>query len=75
MEFDINRQNFENLVHYNATKLRLIHRGGDPFKILTHKERKRLIEEGIISRNNRFNLAFISVKAMDLLNEIYKNQL
>lgn len=75
MSFDIDRQNFENMVHSNSTKLRLIQRGWDPLKVLTLAERKRLIKEGILLNSNRFNEAFLSDVAMELLNEIYKNPL
>jgi len=75
MAFDLDRQDFENMVHYNSTKLRLIQRGWDPYKVLTLAERKRLIKEGILLNSNRFNEAFLSDEAMVLLNEIYKNPL
>jgi len=59
MSFDVDRQNFENMVHYNSTKLRFIQRGWDPYQVLT------LRNDDII----------LSEEAIELLNEIYKNPL
>ena len=75
MAFNVERKNFENIVHYNSPKLRLIQRGWDPYKVLTTVERRRLINEGILVNGNEMNEAFLSEEAMELLNEIYKNQL
>jgi hypothetical protein len=75
MSFDLERQNFENLVHYNANKLRLIQRSWDPYKILTLAERKRLVDEGILITGSRSDDVFLSDEAKELLNEIYENEL
>jgi hypothetical protein len=75
MAFNVKRKNFENIVHYNSPKLRLIQRGWDPYKVFTTAERRRLINEGILVNGNEMNEAFLSEEAMELLNEIYKNQL
>jgi len=73
MSFDVDRQNFENMVHNNSTKLRFIQRGWDPYQVLTLQERQRLIKEGILK--NRNNDIILSEEAIELLNEIYKNPL
>jgi len=75
MAFNVKRKNFENIVHYNSPKLRLIQRGWDPYKVLTTVERRRMINEGILVNSNEMNEAFLSEEATELLNEIYKNQL
>ena len=75
MSFDVERQNFENMVHYNANKLRLIQRGWDSYKILSVAERKRLVDEGILINGSRNDDIFLSDEAKELLNEIYKNKL
>ena len=75
MSFDIERQNLENLVHYNANKLRLIQRGWDPYKALTLAERKRLVEAGILINGSRSDDLFLSDEAKDILNEIYENEI
>ena len=74
MSFDIERKNFENLVHHNYSKLKLIQRGWNAFKIFTLSERKCLKREGIllrgISNNSRLQ---ISEEADRILNAIKKN--
>ena len=75
MSFDLERQNFENVVHYNANQLRLIQRGWDPYKILTLAERKRLVDEGILITGSWSDDVFLSDEAKELLNEIYENEL
>jgi len=74
MSFDVERQNFENMVHYSANKLRLIQRGWDPYKVLTLTERKRLVEEGILISESRNGDIILSDEAKEILNEIYKNE-
>jgi len=75
MSFDVDRQNFENMVHYNSTKLRFIQRGWDPYQVLTLPERQRLIKEGILKYGSRNDDIILSEEAIELLNEIYKNPL
>jgi hypothetical protein len=75
MTFDVDRQNFENMVHYNSTKLRLIQRGWDPYQVLTLPERQRLIKERILINGSRNDDILLSEEAMALLNTIYKNPL
>jgi hypothetical protein len=75
MSFDVDQQNFENMVHYNSNKLRLIQRGWDPYKVLTTIERKCFVKEGILLNGNRIDEYFLSEEAMELLNEIYHNPL
>ncbi len=75
MSFDIDRQNFENMVHYNSTKLRFIQRGWAPYQVLTLPERQRLIKEGILINGSRNDDIILSEEAMELLNDIYKNPL
>ena len=75
MTFDVDRQNFENMVHYNSTKLRLIQIGWDPYQVLTPPERQRLIKERILINGSRNDDIILSEEAMELLNEIYKNPL
>jgi hypothetical protein len=75
MSFDVDRQNFENMVHYNSTKLRFIQRGWDPYQVLTLPERQRLIKEGILINGSRNDDIILSEEAMELLNDIYKNPL
>jgi hypothetical protein len=75
MTFDVDRQNFENMVHYNSTKLRLIQRGWDPYQVLTQPERQRLIKERILINGSRNDDILLSEEAMSLLNTIYKNPL
>ena len=41
-------KNFENLVHHNSSKLKLIQRGWNAFKVFSLSERKRLKREGIL---------------------------
>lgn len=74
MSFDIERQNFENLVHYNANKLRLIQRGWDPYKVLALAERKRLVEAGILINESKNDDVSLSDEAKEILNEIYENE-
>ena len=75
MSFDVDRQNFENMVHYNSTKLRLVQRGWDPNKVFTLAERQRLMKERILINGSRSDDILLSEEAMELLNEIYKNPL
>jgi hypothetical protein len=75
MSFNVGRQNFENMVHFNANKLRLIQRGWDAYKVLTLAERKRLVAEGILVYGSRSDDLFLSDEAKVILNEIYKNEL
>ena len=75
MTFDVDRQTFENMVHYNSTKLRFIQRGWDPYKVLTLQERQRLIKEGILINGSRNDNIILSEETIKLLNEIYKNPL
>jgi hypothetical protein len=75
MAFDVKRQNFENMIHSNSTKLRLIQRGWDPNQVLTLPERKRLFKEGILKNGNGYDDVLLSDEAMVLLNDIYKNPL
>ena len=75
MSFDVDRQNFKNMVHHNSTKLRFIQRGWDPSQVLTLPERQRLIKEGILINGSRNDDIILSEEAMELLNEIYKNPL
>jgi hypothetical protein len=75
MSSDVDRQNFENMVHYNSTKLRFIQRGWDPYKVLTLQERQRLIKEGILINGSRNDNIILSEETIKLLNEIYKNPL
>lgn len=48
MSFDLEKKNFENLVHYYGAKLRQIQKGGDPYKIFTGGEIKKLTSNGIL---------------------------
>jgi len=65
------RKNFENLVHHNSSKLRLIQRGWNAFKVFTLTERKRLKREGILLNGPRINSRlFISKEARKILNTI-----
>ena len=75
MSFDVERQNFENMVHYNANKLRLIQRGWDAYKVLTLAERKRLVEKGILINGSWNDDIYLSDEAKEILNEIYENEL
>ena len=75
MSFDVERQKFENMVHYNANKLRLIQRGWDAYKVLTLSERKRLVEEGILISGSWNDDIFLSDEAKEILNEIYENEI
>jgi len=71
MSFDMERKNFENLVHHNSSKLRLIQRGWNAFKVFTLTERKRLKREGILLNGPRINSRlFISKEASKILNTI-----
>ena len=75
MSFDVDRQNFENMVHYNSTKLRLIQRGWDPYQVFTLPERQHLIKVGIMLDGSRNGDIILSEEARELLNEIYKYKL
>ena len=75
MAFDVKRQNFENMIHSNSTKLRLIQRGWDPNQVLTLPERKHLFKEGILINGSRYDDIILSDETMDLLNKIFKNRL
>lgn len=41
-------QNFENMVHYNSNKLRLVQKGWNATRVFSLAERKRLIRVGIL---------------------------
>jgi hypothetical protein len=75
MSFDVDKQNFENMVHYNSNKLRLVQRGWDPYQVFTLAERQRLMKERILINGSRSDDILLSEEAMELLNEIYKNSL
>ena len=75
MSFDVDRQNLENMVHDNSTKLRLIQRGWDPYEVLTLPERQRLIKERILINGSSNDDLILSEEAKELLNQIYKNPL
>ncbi len=63
------RKNFENLVHHNSSKLRLIQRGWNAFKVFTLTERKRLKREGILLSGSNINSRLIiSKEARKILN-------
>ncbi len=65
------RKNFENLVHHNSSKLRLIQRGWNAFKVFTLTERKRLKREGILLSGSNINSRLIiSKEASKILNTI-----
>lgn len=65
------RKNFENLVHHNSSKLRLIQRGWNAFKVFTLTERKRLKSEGILLSGSNINSRLIiSKEASKILNTI-----
>ncbi len=71
MSFDMERKNFENMVHHHYSKLRLIQRGWNAFKVFTFSERKRLKREGILLNGPRINSRlFISKEAKMILNAI-----
>ena len=75
MSFDVDRQNLENMVHDNSTKLRLIQRGWDPYEVLTLPERQRLIKERILINGSSNDDLILSEEAKEPLNQIYKNPL
>jgi len=71
MNFDMERKNFENLVHHNYSKLKLIQRGWNAFRIFTFSERKRLKREGILLGGiSHTTPLLISEEADRILNEI-----
>lgn len=71
MSFDMERKNFENLVHHNSSKLRLIQRGWNAFNVFTLTERKRLKREGILLSGSNINSRLIiSKEASKILNTI-----
>jgi len=75
MSPDVDRQNFENMVQCNSTKLRLIQRGWDPYQVFTLPERQSLIKERILIDGSRNDDMKLSEEAMELLNDIYKNKI
>ena len=65
------RKNFENLVHHNSSKLRLIQRGWNAFKVFTQSERNSLKREGVLLSGSSYNsLLTISKEAINILNTI-----
>ena len=67
------RKNFENLVHHNSSKLRLIQRGWNAFKVFTQSERNNLKKEGILLSGSSINShLMISKEAINILNTIQK---
>lgn len=73
MSFDLETKNFENMVHHNSSKLRLIQKGWSASRVFTLSERKRLKREGILLSSSSINDGFIiSKKAAKILKTIRK---
>ena len=75
MAFKDNLQSFENIVHHDSNKLRLIQRGWDPHQVLTHQELRHFIEIGILLEGDRDDDVTLTEEAKKVLNEIFKNPL
>ena len=73
MPFDLEKQNLENMVYYNASKLKLVQRGWNPTKLFTIPERKRFQNAGILVRGLWNTKMMLSSEAEGLLNEIFNN--
>jgi len=72
VSFNLEKKNFENLVYYYRAKLRHIHKGGDPYKVFTKGEIKKLTDKGIlvVVYGGTYRKG-LSQEAIKILNEFY----
>lgn len=75
MSLDLDKRNFENLIHFYAAKLKLVQKGNDPYKVLTASERYNLQVAGILVYKTGIKTLELSKEAIDILNKIHKGKL